>query len=156
VDDPTNAALLFVRLQLVAPDARSFLLATTDPARSAVKIAADLAEAIKAAGQHVHWLYLGEAAESSDPADNAEELSLDPTIFSDIPRLRAALAQVSGYVVVAGGSLLHDARTLIAAATTDSVIVATWKGATSRLDLERARVEVERAGGKITGAILLG
>lgn len=131
--------LLYARLQLVAPGARTVLIA---PARSSVRaaqIAQDLLGSAQGAGQSARLVDLG--AVPSSEVSTAESA-------------RQTLNSFDGLTVVLGGGLLDSPWTLLVAAVVDAVVVVARRGRSSRLDLDQVRREVERAGGKIVGAVL--
>jgi Mrp family chromosome partitioning ATPase len=58
-------------------------------------------------------------------------------------------------VVLVGDGILDDPDSILAAAVVDAVLVVAKSGRTGRQDLARTREEIERAGGRLVGAVLL-
>ena len=151
-----DPAILFARLQLSFPEARSFLFATVDEGRSIGPIAAGVAATMHDMGLDLRWIDVTLQRTESKPPAGVKPLALDGSLFANVNRLRAALTPAGGYQVIAGGSLLHDAHSLVLSGVADAVVIGSWRGVTSRDALEQVRADIERAGGKIAGAILLG
>jgi hypothetical protein len=58
--------------------------------------------------------------------------------------------------LMCGSGVLDDAATLLSAAAVDGVILACVAGTSTRADLAEARLELERAGARLLGAVLVG
>lgn len=160
VASPTSAGMLFAHLQLRAPTARSFLLAAPRSRTQVPEIARDLAAVATDAGCHVRLVDLraeagsppGAVTEQTDP--RVEIVSPAAPQLINLEAAREALTAFSGITFAYGGGLLDSPSTLIAAAVVDGVIIVARQGRTARADLEQARAEVERSGGRLLGAVL--
>jgi hypothetical protein len=150
-----DVAMLLARVQLIAPDARSILIASIGDAQTS-RISRELAATIHVNGNPVRWLRLAESAMEESDADGVSRLDLLEADFRDLSRLRRALSPAEGYLVVAGESPLRHPRTLLTSAAVDAVVVACRRQTTSRAELRETRDEIERAGGHLLGSILLG
>lgn len=160
--------MLFARLEVTVPQARSFLVAAPRSTIDVTDIAADLAYVAGRAGFESRLVDLtghqrtADASTASVPATvddqvEGELVELDEPASSEmgrVERLRQLLAAYEGYTVMAGGGVLDDPGTMLAAAAVDGVVLVVRRGRTSRTDLEQSRIEIERAGGRIVGAVL--
>jgi hypothetical protein len=178
--------MVFARLQLLAPDARSLLVAGARTASDVVGVARRLAETIHASSHEVQWLDLQpvtgslngvaesgtETRTTSDgsttmkltpgdvgptlPADRGiETVKLTATELGDAQRTKSVLSGNEGYTVICGGGILDSAPTLLLAALADGVILVARRARTKRADLSAARAEIDRAGGRLLGAVFV-
>lgn len=147
--------MLFARLQLMAPGARSILLVAPRHEVDVRGTSRQFAAAIAAGGHPVRLIDLA----GPDPGDvppGVEEAPVTPDMITDPGAAALALRAGAAYTVISGRGLLEDAPTLLMAAAADAVVVAARAGRSYRADLAEVRLEVERAGGRLIGAILLG
>jgi hypothetical protein len=132
------------------------------PARSDLDVddvARELASQIEAAGDDVLLKRLRELGHSREtgPGQSPETPDLGKAHSGrlTLESLRAFLAAGRGYVVLVGRGILDDSNSILAAAAVDAVLVVAKSGRTGRQDLARTRDEIERAGGRLIGAVLL-
>jgi len=137
---PSSRGMLYARLQLAVPGARSFLVAPVRSSLSAEQVAEDLASQATEAGEKVRCIDL-----ASTPLSSAASLE----------HLREMLGSSPGLTIAVGGGLLDTSSAAIACGALDGIVLVAKRGKTSRADLEEARREIERAGGKLAGAVLL-
>jgi hypothetical protein len=71
-----------------------------------------------------------------------------------VDHLRELVRDYEGYTVIAGRGVLDHPGTLLAAGAVDGVVLVVRPRKTYRSDLQAARTEVERAGGRVVGAVL--
>jgi hypothetical protein len=95
----------------------------------------------------------GEAAEP--PGSSVERISVRPFPEAKEDSLGQVLGRPDRFFVVLGSGLLDSPATLLAIPQVDAVLIAVRRGKTARSDLQDCRVEIERAGGKLAGAVLL-
>lgn len=142
--------MLFARLQLLAPEARIFLLAAADGTDTGA-VAEALAASIERAGLAVRTVGL---FGSTREGDKAQTWVLPAEARSNLTEVQKALGGFDGYTVAVGGNLLKHGPTLLATRSADGVLLTAARGKTSRTDLSRAKKEVERAGGQVLGVVL--
>lgn len=147
--------MLFARLQTTAPTARSYLVTGARSEPDAGSTAGNLAEAIVATGHRVRWFSLAQPSDGESPPSGADELSLLETELGDVQRARSALESSTVYTVICGAGILDSPRTLLLSGAVDGVVVVVDQGRTLRSDLEQARDDVERGGGRLLGAVVL-
>ena len=159
--------MLYARLQLALPEARTVLVAPPRSSLDAFPVARELAGLAAAAGCSVRLIALtaagGDAASqtrSDAPGEGAatgdiEVLRLPAANLGNLDRLREVLAPARDLTVIAGSGLLDNPVSILAAPIVDGVVVVVRPGKTARSDLSRVKVEIERAGGRIAGAVML-
>jgi len=169
--------MLFARLRLNLPDVRSLLVASARSSVSASTLATELAESAADWGLNVTLIEVQEppagnqkagtrstptSLEGEERGDAAqsqrgvvERITSRPSSEGGEDSLAQALARPDRFFVVLGSGLLDSPATLLAVPEVDAVLIAARRGKTARSDLQDCRVEVERAGGKLAGAILL-
>jgi hypothetical protein len=146
--------MAFARLQLLAPAARSVLVAAPRIGRDVSGVARRLAETITRAGHPVQWLDVAEPG--AEAPQGAEAVTVESSTLLDPGQAKKALSSDAGYTIICGGGVLDSAPTLTLASAADVVILVARVAHTGRADLSEARAEIERAGGALLGAILLG
>jgi hypothetical protein len=147
--DHDAAGMLFAHLQLRAPEARSILLAPPRSGQLTASIGPALSELAHSAG---HEVRLVDVANHDARASKAAQL--DQAVLWNRDNLRMALDGFTGLTIVMGQGILDSPQTVLAAGTVDAVILVARAGKTDRSDLAAAGHEVERAGGRLLGAVL--
>ncbi len=165
--------MLFARLQLTLPEARAVLVAPPRSSLDVSGLASDLAECAATSGfattlvdvRGLEGLVCPVGAlysQSSDQAEAADaaagslhKISIGGPSGLNIEQLRRALGSSEGFSVLLGAGLLDNPATLLAVPLVDAVIVVARRGKTARADLERVRSEIERASGRLAGAVLI-
>jgi len=157
--------MLLARLQILAPEARSVLLARAQPEGTVEPLAREVAAAAAQAGFAGRLARVpgsddsryGSAPSRLSGLPDAEltELQIDMKELRETERARAALHAGGGYTVVAGGSILDSPETLLLCRAVDVVVLVGYRAKTLRSDLEAARDAVERAGGRLAGAVFV-
>lgn len=172
VTTSTPTEVLFARLQLSAQGARTFLIAPVRSSLGVADLVHQLAAVTAVAGYHSRVVDVSQtaamqgdatphASDAASPATEAASVAssvhhraLSPAESLSLERLREALQPTEGFTFVCGGGLLDSPSTILAVPSVDAVIVVAERGRTARADLERSRAEVERAGGRVVGAVL--
>jgi Mrp family chromosome partitioning ATPase len=173
----TSVAMLFTRLRLNLPDLRSILVASPRSSVNVSALATELAESAadwglsvtlidvqdrpathhkvgtRSRSTHLEAELHGEAAEP--PGSSVERISARPFPEAKEDSLGQVLGRPDRFFVVLGSGLLDSPATLLAIPQVDAVLIAVRRGKTARSDLQDCRVEIERAGGKLAGAVLL-
>lgn len=126
------ARMLFARLQLADPAARTFLITSVRDESPVGEVAELLRKAIAEAGYP--------AAVSPETADAS---------IRDSPR------PSPGYTVTSAPGILSDGRTLLLAAQTDATVLVVKTGRTVRRELDTVRRELSSAGGTLAVAVLV-
>jgi hypothetical protein len=147
--------MLFVRLQLLAPSARSFLLASARSEPGVDRLSADLAGAIAASGGKVRLLLATEGALKLEIGPGVEPLQVLETELVELERARRALHWTSGFTVACAGGVLDRPGALVLSVAADAVVLVAHRGVTMRADLVQARTDIETAGGIVVGSVLL-
>jgi Mrp family chromosome partitioning ATPase len=149
--------LLFVRLQLAAPDARSYLIASPLDASANPSVAMELAAGAAARGHVTRLIHLptGYVIAPEDAGAGYEIKRLDADAMKSPSRLRGVLDSLDGINIIAGGGIDEDAGTTIAAAAADAIVLVVRQGHTRRSDIRRIRALVELNGGRLAGSVLL-
>jgi hypothetical protein len=173
----TSIAMLFARLRLNLPDVRSVLVASARSSVNVSALATELAESAADWGLSVtlvevqdppathHTSSSGSTSTRLEAGRRGEATQPPPGSVERIPSqscadgkedsLAQALARPDRFFVVQGSGLLDSPATLLAVPVVDAVLIAARRGKTARSDLQECRVEIERAGGKLAGAVLL-
>jgi Mrp family chromosome partitioning ATPase len=148
--------MLFARLQLQAPSARSILITAPHSGQHLSKLAGDLARAIISSGARVRLLDVTPSAGASDLGDDVERMDVLESEMTDLERARRALNWPSGYTVLCAGGVMDSPAALILGAASDGVLLVARAGKTMRADLIQARDDIESSGGTVVGSVLLG
>jgi hypothetical protein len=148
------AEMVFARLQLLAPSARSLVVAGARSSPDTRAFADRLARTIAEAGHKVRWLDVAGAAASVPVAGGIEQLPPPVAQMGDAQIARGVLDAGDGFTVICGGGVLDSAATLLLTSGADGVILVVRLGKTERSDLAEARAEIDRAGGHLLGAVL--
>jgi hypothetical protein len=152
------AEMLVARLQVRAPYARTLLVAAADGTRTD-KAATGLASSLAGAGQAVGYIDLVAPAQDVamvPPRPGAvRDAPLLSTELESVDRARRAIAPPEGYTVICGGSILDNPATLLVSGVADGTVLLARRGHSPRAALVMARREIEGAGGRLLGAILL-
>lgn len=147
--------MLFARLQLLAPEARTVLLAAPRGSPQSEKYGRSLVLAAIAAGSAARLLVIGPQSEAVVREDD-KMIVLPPETLGTPDAARQHIAASNGELtVVAGRGLLDDPSTFIASSVVDAVIVVIERTRDRRVDLSRVREQVGGAGGTIVGSILI-
>jgi hypothetical protein len=147
--------MLFARLQLQAPSARSILLAPPRSERGVDQLAASLAGTIVAAGGKARLL----AATTTEPKNvpaAVERMQVLETELVELERARRALGWPIGFTIAYAGGVLDTPAALVLAAAVDAVVLVARAGHTMRADLVQAKSDIEVSGGIVVGSVLLG
>ncbi len=147
--------MLFARLQLRAPAARSVLLCPPRSEGGASDLASALAAAISQAGTKARLLDVTTSTRARAAGEGVEEMEVLESELTDVDRARRALTWPAGYTVAAAAGVLENPQALILAVAVDGVVLLARSGRTMRTDLVRAREEIEAAGGSVVGTVLL-
>jgi hypothetical protein len=149
--------VLFARLQLASPHARSFLVASPSHEASNRRIAQAVAIAATGAGNKVRLVEIGPSTSNDQDSTLPFEITcVERTALPTPGDLRDYIAKFDGINVISGGGLDTDAVTMIAASVADVTILVIRRGRTRRTEIERVRALVESAGGRTVGSVLLG
>jgi hypothetical protein len=145
--------MLFARLQLRMPGARSVLLCHPRSAEGTSELAAALTSAISRAGEKARLL---DVTDSRAPTDGTQEpMEVLESELTDVDRARRALSWPGGFTIVAAAGALESPKALVLAAAVDAVLLLARSGRTMRPDLTRSREEIEAVGGSVVGTVLL-
>ena len=164
--------MLYPRLQLAVPEGREFLVAPPRSSIDAFPVAAGLASDIAVTGCSVRLIRFTDSLspgedkvtadgvmrthqQQQDERGQIETVQLGETGLGRIELLRSTLSPYHGLTVVAARGLLDSPVALLTASIVDAVIVVVQRGRTGRADLDRVRRDVERAGGRIAGSVLV-
>ena len=158
--------MLYARLQLALPQVRTVLVAPPRSSLDPYPVAKELAALAAAAGCSVRLVAVSAAGEAPsqgrpDPSaatttqDDIELLTLPEAGLGNVERLREILAPARDLTVVSAGGLLDSPVSILAASIVGGVVVVARPGKTTRSDLSRVKLDVERAGGRIAGAVMV-
>ncbi|HEX8917328.1 MAG TPA: hypothetical protein VF898_02400 [Chloroflexota bacterium] len=146
-------SMLFARLQTLAPQARTVLIASIRLEVPPRAIVGALAQQAEHAQQPFRILALKDDAgpHSNRPANSEKEPEL--IAAGSVDGVREALNAFNGWTFVQGGSLLTSPSTLRAAAACDGTLIVVARRRDMRSDVEEASSEIRRTGGAILGVV---
>ncbi len=144
-------ALLFARLQLAAPQGRTFLV-TSARGEDVESLAEQLASHAQLCGRKTRLLVPETATPPS--VEGVDIVGVSGPACSEREKARRLLAG-EDYVVAAWRDLLGSAEATILAASVDGVVVVARRARTAQADLQDVRLELERFGGRLAAAVLL-
>lgn len=145
--------MLLARLELRAPGLRSLLLAAPRSSFDLAPLSEKLYAAAIQAGLQAHLLRVPDV-ELGAPSSVGETMAAEDVATPATARRR--LATSDGLTIVLGRGILDSPGTLITASVVDGVVLAARLRRTSRKDLSDAGGEIERSGGRLVGAVLVG
>lgn len=144
--DRDSAAMVLARLSVVAPDLASLVVASPRRSPRVLEVAHGLANAARERGRQVRLLDTGSRG-------SGQEMSAAD--FGTLEAVRDTLHSPAALTIVTGGGILDDPDIFMAAAVADGVLLVAEGGKSMRDDLRRCRAEIDRAGGRIVGAVLV-
>ena len=155
--DRVSADMLYARLRALAPGVRTVLVAAARSSLDVSGLVDGLAEYGADMGETVNVVNTahGSPPDCDEGPGSSGVRTYALASFRDTEEARRQLDAFPGFTLVRGSGLLDSADSLILAGAVDGVLLAVRAGSTERADLERVRVEVDRAGGKILAAALV-
>lgn len=143
-------ALLFARLEVMAPQARRLLIAPSRSSLDVTPLARRLVEVATEAGFEARMLDLREGhGTKQSPEVESTEMAVDAA------SLRRSLEGQTGYTFLVAGGLLDYPSAVVAAAAADAVILAVQLGKTPRQDLEKCREQLRTSAARLLGSALV-
>jgi hypothetical protein len=152
--DAVRADLLFARLQLRAPDARSVLLVSARDWSNTPALGAELARAMVETGARARVLDVTGRWSGTLP-DGVERMEVLESELNDLEHARRALQWLPGFTVASAGGVLESPTALILAAAVDAVLLVARQGRTMRNDLVQALEDIQGVGGRVVGSVLI-
>jgi len=148
----SDQSMLFARLQLRAPEARSILVAAANDRDLASSISANLASTADEVGQRSRLVRVIE--DDAPPPAGFPGEALTVARLGSVNEARDLLATFDGTTVICGQGILSSPTTLLLASVADATLIVAKRRKTSRAQLAAARLELERAGARLVGAVL--
>jgi hypothetical protein len=154
VTDSARPDLLFARLQLRVPAARSILFASPRNDVDTSALADEVAGAIIATGSRARVLH-AEGGATGHHEGGPERMEVLESELTDLDRARRALQWPVGFTVASAPGVLENSTAIVLSAAVDVVVLVAKRGKTVRSDLVQAREDIEGAGGSVAGSVLL-
>lgn len=152
--DVVRADLLYARLQLRAPDARSVLLVSARDGANTPVLGAELARAMVGTGTRARVLDVTGRWSGTLP-EGVERMEVLESELNDLEHARRALQWPLGFTVVSAGGVLESPTALILAVAVDAVVLVARQGRTVRNDLAQALEDIQGVGGRVVGSVLV-
>lgn len=145
--------MVFARVQLRAPSARTLLFVAPRGARGLGEIVSGVALAAVQSGTRARLLDITGAAPSAP--SGVEQMEVLESELTELERARRALNWPLGITIASAGGVLETPSALVLSAAVDAVVLVARRGRTMRSDMVRAREEIVSAGGRVVGSLLL-
>ena len=118
-------------------------------------VAQELALMANRAGQNSTFVVVPDIPPEKVPElDGVATVYLSQKDAGSIEALRSILHRFNGFTTVLGAGVLDSPSTLLVSGAVDGVLMVVQRGRTMRDDVERARHQVETAGGTVVGSVL--
>lgn len=151
--DTPRPEMVFARVQLRAPSARTLLFVSPRGSAGLSAIASGVALAAVQSGTRARLLDITGAV--APVPNGVERMEVLESELTELERARRALQWPLGMTVASAGGVLEAPSALVLSVAADAVVLVARQGRTMRSDMVLAREEIVSAGGRVVGSLLL-